>query len=77
MILRGHRTSLMAMATIGELAAMAHKAENDSDDITAIGLMEELEVREQDQPGATDDFRRAYIMLIPTLGYAESEDVAQ
>jgi len=50
----------MADATLAELAAMAHQAENDGDDLTAIGLMEELEVRAQrGQP--TDAFREHYI----------------
>ncbi len=60
MILRGHRTARMALATIRELASMAHQAEDTNDDLTAIGLMEELEVREKRFPGATDLFRMEY-----------------
>lgn len=60
MILRGHRTQRMADATLAELAAMAHKAENEEDDLTAIGLMEELEVRTQ-RGEQTDAFREHYI----------------
>ncbi len=68
MILRGHRTVRMSLATVSELAAMAHRAENEDDDLTAIGLMEELEVREQNDRGVTDAFRRAYMALMPMLG---------
>lgn len=60
MILRGHRTQRMAVATLAELAAMAHRAENENDDLTAIGLMEELEVRIQ-RGEPTDAFREHYI----------------
>lgn len=63
MILRGHRTHRMAEATLSELAAMAHRAENEEDDLTAIGLMEELEVRAQ-RGEPTDAFREHYIAQI-------------
>lgn len=59
MILRGHRTQAMADATLAELAAMAHKAEWENDDLTAIGLMEELEVRQQ-RGEMIDRFREHY-----------------
>lgn len=72
MILRGHRTQRMADATLAELAAMAHTAENENDDLTAIGLMEELEVRAQrGQP--TDAFREHYIAQM-RLGERRSGD---
>lgn len=73
MILRGHRTVRMSLASVTELAAMAHKAENESDDLTAIGLMEELEVRERETRGVSEAFRRAYINLMPLLGTTDSE----
>lgn len=57
MIMRGHRTQRMVMASIFELAAMAHEAEDSGDDLTAIGLMEELEVRGGD---AVNRFGEAY-----------------
>lgn len=50
----------MANATLSELAAMAHEAENTGDDVTAIGLMEELEVRQQ-RGERIDAFREHYI----------------
>lgn len=65
MILAGHRTLDMMLASSRGLAAMAHKAENDGDDITLVGLMEEVEAREVDYPGFTEVFRRAYVRLIP------------
>lgn len=73
MILRGHRTVRMSLATIGELAAMAHRAENEGDDLTAIGLMEELEVR---GGSSASDFQRAYIAMIPLLGNADKASAA-
>lgn len=63
MILRGHRTQQMATASITRLALMAHEAEETDDDLTSIGLMEELEVRGGD---SVEQFRRAYIALWPT-----------
>lgn len=58
MILRGHRTMKIAMATLGELATMAHEAEETGDDLTSIGIMEELETRGD---ASVEVFRMAYL----------------
>lgn len=73
MILRGHRTARMVLATIRDLASMAHQAEEANDDLTAIGLMEELEVREKNFPGATDLFRMEYQDLMKRAHSAGAE----
>lgn len=63
MILRGHRTMKIAMATLSELATMAHEAEETDDDLTTIGIMEELDVR----GGASlEIFRMAYLQQWPS-----------
>jgi hypothetical protein len=64
MILRGHRTQRMADASMFELATMAHEAEESDDDLTSIGLMEELEVRKA-RGDDTEKFRRFYIEQWP------------
>lgn len=52
---------------------MAHQAEEANDDLTAIGLMEELEVREKNFPGATDLFRMEYQDLMKRAHSAGAE----
>lgn len=64
MILKSQRTQRMANATMFELATMAHEAEETDDDLTSIGLMEELELRKF-RGDDTEQFRRLYMEQWP------------
>jgi hypothetical protein len=56
--------SLVPM-TSGELARLAHQAEDADDDVLMVQIQSELERRERVYPGMgwTDRFREAYIRL--------------
>lgn len=45
MMLKDHTTADLRAATLAELARMAHDAEETADDVTGIGIMQELDAR--------------------------------
>ena len=58
MMLRDHATPELRTATLADLARMAHDAEEEDDDVTGIGIMQELDAR---GGSATTIFRDLYL----------------
>jgi len=68
MMLRDHTTADLRAATLADLARMAHDAEEADDDMTSIGIMQELDAR---GGSATSIFREMYMANGGTHGSNE------